>query len=119
SSRKALRPAGRTTDHRGPVQAGVASAAAHRRHHYLIPATGSPVDFLTGTELQVLVHADPHLAEPGPVAHHGDGGTAEARIVLDESLLDGIRRDAFRCGEIGEFRRDLHSGPRFADGLEI
>ena len=40
------------------------SSAAHRRHQHLVAPAAAAVDFLAGAELQVLAHADPHLAEP-------------------------------------------------------
>ena len=49
-----------------------ASAAADRRHHHLVAAAGAAVDLRAVAELQILRHADPHLAQPPTVAGHGD-----------------------------------------------
>src|SRR5947199_8307354 len=64
--------------------AAVRSAPAHRRHQYFVAAAGAAIDFLAGAELQILAHADPHFAEPGLVAGHGDRLGSEAWIDLDE-----------------------------------
>src|SRR6478735_142954 len=45
---------------------------AHRRHDDLVAAAGAAIDFLAGTELQILAHADTHFAEPRLVAGHRD-----------------------------------------------
>src|SRR5580658_3961732 len=44
------------------------SPAPYRRHHHLVAPAGAAIDFIAVPEFQVLAHADPHLAEPGPVA---------------------------------------------------
>src|SRR5882757_1738172 len=95
------------------------STAPHRRHGDLVAAAAAAVDFLAGSELQVLAEADADLAEPGAVAGHGDGGCREARIDLDEGVLDVGGRDRLGLVELQIFGRDLDAGARFADGLEI
>src|SRR5215468_2689861 len=51
---------------------GMTSTAAHRRHRHLVAAAGAAVDFVASTELQILAHADPHLAQPAAIAGDGD-----------------------------------------------
>src|SRR5579872_4515419 len=46
--------------------------APDRRHHDLVAPAGAAIDFLAGAELQVLAHADAHLAQPLPVECDGD-----------------------------------------------
>src|SRR6266852_408331 len=75
------------------------SAAPHRRHLDLVAAAGAAVDFLAGAELQVLAQADPHLAEPRPVAGHGDCRTAQPGIDLDEGVLDVGGGNGLRLGQ--------------------
>ena len=73
---------------------------------HLVAAAGAAVDFLAGAELQVLAHADPHFAEPGPVAGHRDRGVAQAGIDLDEGVLDLGGRDASSARPV----RDIPAG---------
>ena len=84
----------------GHAMDDVCLPAAHRRHHHLVAAAGAAVDFLAGAELQILAHADPHFAEPPAVAGHRDRGTAQARIDLDEGVLDLGGRDRLRLATI-------------------
>ena len=46
-------------------------------------------------------------------------GVAQARIDLDEGVLDLGGRHRLRLGQFEIFRRNLHRGARLADGLEI
>src|SRR5436309_7990099 len=94
-------------------------AASHWRHLHLIAAASAAIDFLAGAELEILVPADPHLAQPLAVAGHGDRGGAQAGIDLDESVLDLRRRNGLRLRKLKIFRRDFDGGTRLADGLEI
>src|SRR2546423_9924925 len=73
-------------------------SAPDRRHHHLLAPAGTAIDFLAGTELQFLAHADPHLAEPRLIAGHRNRRTAEAGIDLDKGVLDLGRRHGLRSG---------------------
>src|SRR5260370_39007250 len=53
---------------------GNALSTAYRRHDHPVAAAGAAIDFLAGTELQILAHAEPQFAEPRPVACHPDRG---------------------------------------------
>ena len=86
---------------------------------YLIAAAGAAIDLFAGPELEILAHADPHLAQPGAIAGHRDRRAAQARIGLDERLFDLVRRHRFFGLKIDEFVRNLHRRARFADGLKI
>src|SRR5487761_2355300 len=79
----------------GKSLAGSLPAADGRHHHLLAPA-GAAIDFLAGAELEVLVHADPHFAEPRAVAGDRNRGVGETGIDLDEGVLDVRRRDGLR-----------------------
>src|SRR5215213_11862393 len=97
----------------------VGLAAPHWRHHDIVAAAGAAIDFLTGAELQVLAHADPHFAEPPPAARHGDGGAAQAGIDLDERVFDLGWSERFLLRHLQKFRWDLYRRARLADGFEI
>src|SRR3954470_11940455 len=73
-------------------------SAPDRRHPHLLAPAGAAIDFLAGTELQFLAHADPHLAEPRLIAGHRNRRTAEAGIDLDKGVLDLGRRHGLRSG---------------------
>src|SRR3981081_2017059 len=94
------------------------STTPQRRHHDLLAAAGAAVGFLAGAELQILAHADTDLGEPGPVAGHGDRGIAQARIDLDEGVLDLGGRHGLGLRQFQIFGRNLHRRARLADGLE-
>src|SRR6185312_70435 len=89
------------------------------RQDHLIAAAGAAVDLITGAKLQILAEADAYFAQPLPVASHRDRRGRQARIRLDEGVLDVGRRNRFRLGQLQEFLRDLDRGPRFANGFEI
>src|SRR5450756_1889176 len=76
--------AAQSADPLGPSRndSGMRLPAAHRRHQHLVATAGAAVDFLAGAELQVLAQADPHLAEPGPVAGHCDRRGASPGLTL-------------------------------------
>src|SRR4051812_35011016 len=66
----------------------IGSPAPHRWHQHLVAAAGAAVDLLAGAELQVLAQAYPHFREPATVTGHRNRRTAQARIDLDEGLLE-------------------------------
>src|SRR6266851_9933637 len=84
------------------------SAAPYRRHCHLLAPAGAAIDLLAGTKLQILVHADTYFAEPVLVAGHGDRRTAQARIGLDEGLLDLGGRNGLRSRQFEILFRDFH-----------
>src|SRR5882757_10726048 len=92
--------------------------APDRRHHHFVAAAGTAVDFLAGAELQVLVEADPHFAEPAAAAHHRDRRTAETGIDLNEGLLEVGGSNGFRLRYLQNFLGDLSRGAGLPDGLE-
>src|SRR6478736_7153293 len=93
--------------------------APDRRHRHLLAAAGAAIDLLAGAELEILVHADTHFAEPRPVAGHGNRRTAQAGIGLDEGFLDLGRRHGLRSRQFEIVFWDFHRRTRLADGLEI
>src|SRR5260370_23870435 len=96
-----------------------ASATPYRRHRHLVAPAGAAVDFFAVAELQVLAQADAHLAEPVLVAGHRDRRIAQARIGLDEGLLDLSGRNRLRLGQLQIFLGDFDRRARLANGLEI
>src|SRR5258707_10598779 len=90
-------------------------STAHRRHCHLVAAAGAAIDFLAGAELQVLAHADPHFAEPRLVAGHGDRGSAQAGIDLDEGVLDFGGADGLRAPQFPILFRNFLRGTRLAE----
>src|SRR3954469_7486416 len=91
------------------------SPAAQRRHHDLVAPAGAAGYFVAGAELQVLAHADPHLAQASLVADHGDAGFAQARIGLDERGFDIGGGDRLRLGQFEKITGDFYRGARLAD----
>src|ERR1700744_340668 len=88
-----------------PSKSAQRSAAAHWRHRHLVAPAAAALKLLAGPELEILAHADPDFAEPGPVAGDRNRRLAEAGIDLDKGLLDFGGRHCLRIGQIQEFRR--------------
>src|ERR1700755_2167358 len=95
------------------------SAAAKWRHFHLVATAGAPVDFFTCPELQVLGHANAHLAETLAVTGHGNRSIAESGIGLDESVFEFGRCDLLAFRELEIFAWNLHRGASLANGFEI
>src|SRR6476620_5722114 len=78
----------------------VSLSAAYRRHRKLRTFATAPLQFRATPELQVLAHANPHLADTLAVAGDRDGVRIQPRIGLEKSVLYFRRRHFTRLGGV-------------------
>ena len=86
---------------------------------HLVASAAAAIDFLAGAELEILAHADPHFAEPGPVAGTAIAASLRPGLTLMKasSISDGAT--VFGSDSSRNSGGNFHRGARLADGLEI
>src|SRR5262249_51147969 len=89
------------------------------RHDDLLATARARIDVRAGAKAKVPAPADAHLAQTPAVAGHRNAVAGEARIGVDEGLLDLVRRDREHCAPRDISVRDPHHPARLAHGFEI